>query len=282
MSQSLPENEPAEVGGEIRPAAETACWRCGLQVPPEAATCPHCHARNASNISPVVLARSKTSSDDFGLLFGTYAVLLVVGLVHALVINFTAVPRKQFDREARANAFLQIIVVEAVDTVIVAVAILNWRRRESSRLPALPQAGGITAWVVSVPLLGGLLLVNLGYHALLRELIHAPLLSDQLTRHIDFLAIVAICLQPAIVEEVYCRWFALDCLRGPLGMDAAVWISATMFGFLHVAVLPSVPYLILLGAFLGYMRLVSGSLLLPMLLHFAHNFIVLIIEGALQ
>jgi membrane protease YdiL (CAAX protease family) len=46
-----------------------------------------------------------------------------------------------------------------------------------------------------------------------------------------------------------------------------------------VAVLPSVPYLILMGAFLAYMRLASGTIVLPMLLHFVHNFVILILEG---
>src|SRR5947208_3421151 len=91
-----------------------------------------------------------------------------------------------------------------------------------------PAAAGWAWWLVAVPLLGGMLLINLGYHAVLRELIHAPLLSDRLMQRFDLLAIVAICVQPAIVEEAYCRWFALDCLRGQLGTHAAVWISATM------------------------------------------------------
>ena len=67
-------------------------------------------------------------------------------------------------------------------------------------------------------------------------------------------------------------------LRGVLSRHAAVWISATMFAFMHVAVLPSVPYLIVLGAVLAYLRLASGTLLLPILIHFAHNLVVLLIE----
>ena len=101
-------------------------------------------------------------------------------------------------------------------------------------------------------------------------------------RQFDLIAFLTICVQPAVVEEAYCRLFALDCLRGPLGRHAAVWISATMFGFLHVAVLPSVPYLIVVGAVLAYLRLASGTLLLPILVHLAHNLVILLIECGMK
>jgi|tagenome__1003787_1003787.scaffolds.fasta_scaffold20503957_2 membrane protease YdiL (CAAX protease family) len=277
MSQSLPENEGAVPEVETPSEAGWTCWRCGLEIAVGSETCPHCAARIAPNASPVEFASRKTAADGLGIVFLTYGLLLATGLVHAILMGFMAERHKAFDPQVRANAFTQILVVEAIDTTIVAATLLIFASRLSRATPVTHVR--IAAWLVAVPLLGGMLLINLGYHAVLRELIHAPLLSDRLMQRFDLLAIVAICVQPAIVEEAYCRWFALDCLRGQLGTHAAVWISATMFGFLHVAVLPSVPYLILMGAFLAYMRLATGTIVLPMLLHFVHNFVILVLEG---
>jgi uncharacterized protein len=130
----------------------------------------------------------------------------------------------------------------------------------------------------AIPLLGSLLALNFGYHSVLRSWLGVPLISDELMDRFDLIAFVTICLQPAIVEELYCRRFALDILRVPVGRHAAVWITAIMFGFMHVAVLPSVPYLILFGACLAYMRSASGTIFLPILLHFSHNLVVLLFD----
>lgn len=55
--------------------------------------------------------------------------------------------------------------------------------------------------------------------------------------------------------------------------------SSLMFGLAHVGQPFSIPVLILIGVTLGYARIHSGGLALPMLMHGAHNFVVLWIEG---
>ena len=59
---------------------------------------------------------------------------------------------------------------------------------------------------------------------------------------------------------------------------AAVFVSSVMFGVAHVGSPLSVPVLVLLGFMLGYLRVFSGGLLLPMLVHFAHNAAILLAE----
>jgi membrane protease YdiL (CAAX protease family) len=282
MAMFMPEHEPAENGIDVEPFGYSICWRCGLAVVKGAERCPHCDARMpVATASPFAFAtKSARSTDLFNLLFCTYTVLLLTGIIHALVLGFTVEHKNGFDQDARNRVFGQILVVEGIDTVVVAWAVVAAWGRFSRELPPLRMR--LTAWLVAIPVLAALLLLNVGYHAGLREIVHVPLISDRLTQRFDLVAFLAICVQPALVEEVYCRMFALDCLRGVLGRHAAVWISATMFGFMHVAVLPSVPYLIVLGAVLAYMRLASGTLLLPILLHFVHNLVFLLIEFWLQ
>jgi membrane protease YdiL (CAAX protease family) len=221
-----------------------------------------------------------TLPTDLNLLFYTYAFLLVTGVLHASVLGATIDPDAEFDAALRTRVFAQILVVEGIDTLVIAVALyLSWGRW---RQPLPPQRRRIATWIGSLPLLAGLLALNFGYHALLREVLHLPLISDDLLSEFDSLAFLAICVQPAIVEEAYCRRFALDSLRVTTSTHTGVWVSATMFGFLHVAVLPSIPYLIMLGAVLAYLRIASGSLLLPIVMHLVHNTVVLLVECAGQ
>jgi CAAX protease family protein len=280
----MPDQQPAANGAHDGADFRAPCWRCGLSVPDHVLTCPHCAARLMPSVSgPFPLsAKPLIAFDSFNLLFKTFAILLATGLIHAFVLGITIQPQKGqgLNRSDRTQVFTQILVVEGIDTAVVVWALMaSWG--QLSR-PAPLQRTRITAWILALPALGGVLLLNTGYHALLRKIVHAPLISDELAHQFDLIAFVAVCVQPAIVEEMYCRLFALDCLRGPLGRHAAVWISATMFGFMHVAVLPSVPYLIVLGAVLAYFRLASGTILLPILLHFAHNLIVLLIEHGMN
>jgi membrane protease YdiL (CAAX protease family) len=280
MTPFMPDQHPADDCPLAEIVSLATCWRCGLAAPEDVDACPHCAARLIPTVSgPFALsAKPALSADWFNLLFKTYIVLLATGIIHACVLGISFHPKKGqgLDPSDRDRLFTQILVVEGIDTVVIAWAVITtWGRFAR---PTPPQRVRLTAWIVALPALGALLLLNLGYHALLREIIHAPLISDRLMHRFDLISFVAICVQPAIVEEAYCRMFALDCLRGALGRHAAVWISATMFAFMHVAVLPSVPYLIVLGAVLAYLRLASGTLLLPILIHFAHNLVVLLIQ----
>jgi membrane protease YdiL (CAAX protease family) len=285
MTPFMPDQQPADdrASADLRTLA--MCWRCGLPVAEDVAYCPHCAARLVTSTTgpfPLSAPLATASHDSFDLLFKSYIILLVTGIVHACVLGFTVSPKHRggLDRSDRNAMFTQIAVVEAIDTAVIAWTVYaTWGLM--ARLSP-PQSARITAWLLAIPALGDLLALNLGYHALLRKIIHAPLISDEMMRQFDLIAFLTICVQPAVVEEAYCRLFALDCLRGPLGRHAAVWISATMFGFLHVAVLPSVPYLIVVGAVLAYLRLASGTLLLPILVHLVHNLVILLIECGMK
>jgi CAAX protease family protein len=272
------DSQPTSDEAAAQSSATVVCWRCGLDAGIDDAACPHCAARlpvRAESTSSLRTKKEKSPDKSLNLLLGTYAVLLVTGIVHALVLNFQFGGEHRLNHAERTEVFTQIAIVEAIDMVIIAGAVIaSWGQHARPRPRLLNQ---LIAWGFSLPAVGGLLLINFGYHALLRNILHIPLVSDELFSRFDLIGLITICVQPAVVEELYCRLFALDCLRGVLGEHGAVWISATMFAFLHVALMGSVPYLILLGAVLGYMRLASGSILLPMMMHFVHNLVVLLI-----
>jgi membrane protease YdiL (CAAX protease family) len=274
----MPDEHPASERAVRSQDVLQTCWRCGLHVPSAASTCHHCAASlvSARTDASSGWPGSGRSADSLNLLFGSYAVLLVVGIIHAFVLGAIIGDADHINQRVRAQALTQILVVEGIDTlIIVGVLFASWGKL---KLELPPLRTRLIAWIMALPMLAALLLLNLGYHAVIRQLVGIPLVTDELLTQFDATAFLAVCVQPAVVEEVYCRLFALQSLQSVTGKHAAVWISALMFGFMHVAVLPSVPCLIVLGACLAYLRLASGTILLPILLHFVHNLVILLIE----
>lgn len=254
-----------------------ACWRCGLTVAIGSAACPHCGAMLKSTQSAPESSDKSAPTSEYllNLLFCTYLILLATGILHAFILRNVVDAKDIENHTFRSTAFACLSVAEAIDTVIIAIAL--WKARGlKSRIQPRRQTR-ILAWILALPALAMLLALNLGYHALLRNMLQVPLLTDHLMTKFDLIAVLTICVQPAFAEEAYCRWFTLDSLRGPLGTHAAVWITGLMFGFLHVAMFSSIPYLIVFGACLAYLRLMSGTLWLPIMLHFSHNLIILLI-----
>jgi membrane protease YdiL (CAAX protease family) len=90
-------------------------------------------------------------------------------------------------------------------------------------------------------------------------------------------ALVSICVIPAVFEEIAFRGVILEAMGAFLSRGEAVIVSALLFAILHLSV-PSIPHLAVMGLILAMLRLWSGSLLPGMLLHFAHNLLVILSE----
>jgi membrane protease YdiL (CAAX protease family) len=185
----------------------------------------------------------------------------------------------QTDNQIRAELVAETAVFEGLDTVLVLAGLLI-----AGRMRRYPPAGNPAfTWLLSVPGLLVLLGINLAYHLSLKWLV-SQYVTGPLPQYIDigleqgWLALLLVCVQPAVIEELFFRYLLLGNLRPHVGMHAAVWITAVIFGVAHLGSIPAWPVLILLGAGLGYARVYSGGLLLPMLLHFLHNLAVLGVE----
>ncbi len=186
-------------------------------------------------------------------------------------------PTWEPDSAIRERMIRDLKAVELVDTVLVLLAVLLAGRPPR---PGEPTAWGRgLAWLASVPGFLVLFGFNVAYHSAL-QLVLRP--DGNATVGIGLgdglWAIVLVCVQPAVVEEFFFRYLLLGHLRPHLGTHGAVWVSAVVFGMAHVGGVVSWPVLVLLGAGLGYVRVGTGRLALPILLHFLHNFAVLLVE----
>ncbi len=87
-------------------------------------------------------------------------------------------------------------------------------------------------------------------------------------------AILLVCVQPAVFEEVAFRGIIQGSLDSVLGAKESLIVTALMFGILHLSFV-SLPHLLVMGLALGWLRMRTGSLLPGMALHFCHNFFVI-------
>jgi membrane protease YdiL (CAAX protease family) len=209
---------------------------------------------------------------------GVFAGMMGVSFAHGVWGMFTAdnAARQSEDR-IRAKLVNEMIVFEGADTLIVLVGLLIAGRPR----PVPPAGPPVLAWALAVPGFVALIGFNLGYTFALRALAQAlaPEQANEEVIDIDLSqglwAILLVCVQPALVEELFFRYLLFGHLRSHLGVHAAVWVSSVVFGMAHLGNVIGWPVLIVVGAGLGYARAYSGGLTLPILLHFSHNLTVL-------
>lgn len=215
---------------------------------------------------------------------GTFASIMAVSFGQGVYALFSEpVLPNLTEAQIKDRLVNEMLVFEGLDTAIVVLGVLI-----AGRPLARAAAGNrLATWALAVPGFVLLLGVNLGYHTLLKSLLSPyqdpnapPIIDIGLTDGVW--AILIVCVQPAVVEELFFRYLLFGHLRPHLGTHGAVWLSAVIFGMAHLGNVPGCPVLILLGAGLGYARAFSGGLALPILLHFLHNFAVLLIDHALS
>jgi membrane protease YdiL (CAAX protease family) len=207
-----------------------------------------------------------------------YIALLAVSIIYGATDQFGFKPGLVFNRETMIGWLTRTSIVEAIDAGLVILALV-WVGRPAP-LPSQTLVLRTATWSVAAPVLLLLLGVNYAYHRFLIEYLKIPVAAPDFFAHKDLIpwVILVICVQPAVVEELLCRYLALGVLRQVTGTHGAVLVSAVMFGMLHIFAPISIPVLTLIGVAFGYIRVASGSLILPMLMHFGHNLAVLFIQ----
>jgi membrane protease YdiL (CAAX protease family) len=207
-----------------------------------------------------------------------FAGLLAVSVIFGCVAGGIASSHRDDRDDVGALALRLTVFEEVADSVLVVVA-LAWVPVRF-RHPSATFLRRIVVWTAFLLVVAGLVALNARYHKYLRDTIHVVPWEEELLAQRDRLPawFLLICVQPAIIEELFFRYLALGVLRSVVKVHAAVWISAAMFTLAHIGVPLSMPVLLLVGVGLGYARVASGHMLLPMFLHFMHNAVFLSIQ----
>jgi membrane protease YdiL (CAAX protease family) len=269
MSDPPPEYVPPPPA-EAAPVLHT-CWRCRKPYGDEPA-CPHCGALSASSRPYQPPGPTPEGVVLAGIMY-VYGALLVASLLFAGVIKL-AFGDKEVDS---AWLLYATIVFQLVDAIIILFAAVKFRAPSETVGPS--PASRAAAWTLALPGLAVLVAANLGYHAVLRRFIGT-------TFHVEveplspllWVNVLVLCAMPAIIEEIFFRKLALGAMRAVMGTFSAVLISSLMFGLAHIYVALSVPYLVVAGMAFGWARTASGTLALPIALHFLHNLAIVLLE----
>jgi len=274
--------EPAE-GGLVSGAAtvpqeavsQEACRRCRKPYPVSAAKCPACGSANPAcrDFAPPA-ALEANDLGPLNIVMATFGIMLLLSV--AFMVALASSPTLQ--GAAIEQRLFVISILEVVDTLVVAVAGVLLLRVS----PPSDATRPVTAWLVAGPALLGALAINIAYHTVVRSLgipVH-ELPIDAADSRLALWALATICIQPALVEEWFFRGIVWKSFRRYLGVHGTVWVVAVMFGMAHIGAFLSVPVLILIGGLLGYARLYSGGLALPIALHFLHNLLISLWEMA--
>ena len=238
-------------------AATKFCNKCGAPWQPDWQQCGGCTAWQQR---VMVVPERETVSQAVWMYFALLAVSIV-----ALIAAFSG-----------ADVMTLTLVMMAADSAIVLGYCVRSRRTIMNALSKavspgwFPVAAGLA--VLTYLLASGLL-------AIVRALLKIPVMDESAPFMSNGLltAILIICVQPAIIEELGFRGVILPALQPALAPNEAVLVSALMFMMLHLTLF-SFPHLFVMGVVLGYLRVRTGSLLPGMLLHFTHNLLCVLGE----
>lgn len=265
-----PRNPPPAASPPIpEPALPRArfCRTCGTALGDPDGLCPGCDS--AASDPAATAAGPSLDPPPAGSLASAMTLYFVILLSFAPLIWISS-----DDQLATAE-----LMVSGLDTVIVlAWVLVGW----AAFGPMLTRLGPLRAY----PVAAALSLFTVGF---------AIATIDPLTRIFDlpeftysetyldagygwWVVILAIVVQPAIVEELAFRGVIYNGLRRVMTTQETVIVSAMMFTVIHLNVL-GFPYLFVIGVLLGILRAWTGVLWPCILLHALHNGAIIALEA---
>jgi len=250
------------------------CWRCEHRFPPAREQCPTCLAPKPGSQDSKRNPRPKRRAHPLVEMLMAYLVYSMVNVIMAFAMDAT-VPAG--DVEPDAQWVMRVLSMEILDTLLILGMVLALRRPQEELAPCGPEPAPrwLLTGLLAPPMFLVVLSLNNLYHRWLAESLQLPVLDGSMFASLPgFWKVLLIGVQPALVEELFFRGWIYRRLRTAMGIHASVWICAIMFGWAHLGVPLSVPILILIGVMLGYARVSTGGVCVPILLHFIHNMLV--------
>jgi membrane protease YdiL (CAAX protease family) len=254
--------------GEPIAIAARFCTRCGAPADPAGAPCVACLTRQ-QHLD--LTGRFFDDDDPKRSIKGAltlYFTLLVV-CISGIIASFAGAPELTVD----------VCVSVGICVVVLAGALVSWR----GVLPLLTRIPGPTWFLTATGLSFATVAVAFGVIRGLQHLLHVPdvkMSTPYLQAGYGWGAVIlAVCVQPAIFEELAFRGTVMSALSRALNPFETIMVSALMFMILHMA--PArFPHTLALGLTAGYLRHRTGSLYPCILLHFCHNFTCVAAEWA--
>lgn len=260
LTQSLLEPNDQLLEGDEQLAQPIACPSCGNSLYAGASFCGNC----GKGLS---VTESTESSNIFQQLSTTlifYFLLLALLLVYKL----------SSDDSVELLWFMDGLV--SLVTIFFAIATRRYFIGKFSfhkvrpATMALVILGAIGA-AIAVDFVAGLL--NAG---LFEEDVYETLIFQDTAYPVMF-AILSICIQPAIFEEIAFRGFVFSNIADVSNDRSAIYISGFLFGIMHLSVV-GLFWLVPLGLAAGWLRYRYNTLWYGMFAHFTYNLTIIMLE----
>jgi uncharacterized protein len=251
------------------------CWRCRKSISEAASVCPYCDAKslNPQNVSATLVENSSTHHQALIHALLWFAAMLAISVVHGVFVHV----RVLFGGPNNGLTDGELLVLTTVVSLFgLALTIGAASHVKVPTVPLEPSTSvRLLAWPIGGLVLAGLLGLNIGYHWVLIQMLDVPQVHVQFESTAQWIWWgILITILPAVTEEFFFRFIMFDCLRNVVNRETAVWLSALIFGMAHIGQPFSIPVLIIIGVALAYLRLLSGGLALPMIIHCLHNAVV--------
>ena len=267
-SEQIPESAAELPALPVVEVIQVVCWRCGL-LTVEAVSCSHCFALLKKENAQSLKRQDAQKHPRLLSMLLAYLIFLLTSLIYSIILHGSK-NLKEADYDTG------ILVVEVID-LLITLSLFVFLGRRIVRRPSLRTR--LLTWCIAPFISVGVFYLSHWYVEMLRRHFSLDWLYVQKHMEMTFFDVMVVCVQPAIVEELFFRYFAYGTLRQVTNAHSAVVLSALMFALAHLYNPLGLPFLFCMGIMLGYARVYSGGLLLPMLMHFGHNFAVLYLES---
>lgn len=242
--------------------SERKCNSCGVGLAQHAIFCPSCGIK-------IDEEEQSTNSDVIQTLapsFVYYFLTLIILAVYKLTSLFD-------------DSFESLVIVTVVDVILV---LFFWFYFSKSLAP-LFSVRSVQIPIILKVIAGCIAGAVAVYY--IADLINLALFDDTSysygifmgTSHPELYAILFVCVQPAIFEEVAFRGFLFNNIQEVAPKDATVYITAVLFGIMHLAFL-GLFYLIPIGIAFALLRSKYNTLWYGIIGHFIYNFTITALE----
>ncbi|MCG3180510.1 MAG: hypothetical protein BIFFINMI_02872 [Phycisphaerae bacterium] len=249
------------------------CSYCGAQLFPGFYFCTVCATpyKSVELVVPAARPRTLTTGELVEMkaprvasLFWTYfSVVVAVGIFSLFALEGLGVQT------------IMLVATAAMLVVTCVFTVMYWQ----SLAVQFRNLGFLSPWAwVALAILPPLLAVNWGYHEGVRHLLGGLLedadktLGSQMGRTA---MVICFCVFPAVLEEIAFRGLVQHWLQVAITPAKAIVIASALFTVLHFNII-SAPYLFGVGLLLGWAKYKTGSLYPSILIHFLHNFVVVV------
>lgn len=251
-----------EIEEEKQLPFEYACGYCGAEISPTVSFCSQCGKRNTVKTTK----NQDTSDDPLISLFSYYfiiAFLLIIFSYPGLI----------------ADTFENLVIQDVIFSVITVVyGIIHFKELRKVYLNIRLEVKPLLIMVITV--IAAAFIVNV-----LADYLNTLLGADtwgymglfEETSHPYLYAVLIICVQPAIFEEMAFRGFLFENMLKVGNVQVAMIVTSIVFGFMHFSLI-SLFWLVPLGYLFAYFRYKYKVIWYGVIGHFIYNLMILLLE----